>query len=190
MQKYNNKTGYKGVDNKISGNSVKLVQHENTPVCMQRLAKDIYELVQSAKQMGKEEYLRRAVQLQYRFIRIHPFAADSNGRTSRALLNMMTIPKGILIEVPKEKKAQFTRASNATHQKMDGQGYFEALNGNLEKLDQIEADNIDSPIYDFIRQNCVLEVEPSRSNYKTRQNQQEIQTEQATDIQGDDEQEQ
>lgn len=190
MQKYNNKTGYKKVDNKIGRNSVKLVQHENTAVCMKRLAKDIYVLVQRAKEMGEEEYLRRAVQLQYRFIRIHPFAADSNGRTSRALLNMMTIPKGILIEVPKEKKVEFTRASNATHQKMDEQGYFEALNGNLEKLDQIEADNIDLPIYDFIRQNCVLEVQPPQSNYRTKQKQQEIQTEQATDIQEAGEQEQ
>ena len=92
---------------------------------MQRLAKDIHELVQNAEQMGKEEYLRRAVQLQYRFIRIHPFAADSNGRTSRALLNMMTIPKGILVELPKEKKTEFISASNATNKKMDEQGYFE-----------------------------------------------------------------
>ena len=150
---------------------------------MQRLAKDIFKLVQNAEQMGKEEYLRRAIQLQYRFIRIHPFAADSNGRTSRALLNMMTIPKGILIEVPKEKKAEFISASNATNQKMDEQGYFEALNGNLEELDLIEAANTDLPIYDFIRQNCILEVEQSQSKYKAKQNQQEIQTEQAKDIQ-------
>ena len=55
------------------------------------------------------DYLKRAVQLNYRFIRIHPFV-DSNGRTSRALLNMMTIPKGMLIEVPKERKNEFIKA--------------------------------------------------------------------------------
>jgi Fic family protein len=157
---------------------------------MQRLAKDIHELVQNAEQMGKEEYLRRAVQLQYRFIRIHPFAADSNGRTSRALLNMMTIPKGILVELPKEKKPEFISASNATNKKMDEQGYFEALNGNSEELDVIEAANADLPIYDFIMQNCILEVEPHQSNYQTRPKQQVIQTEKETDIQEADEQEQ
>lgn len=157
---------------------------------MQRLAKDIHELVQNAEQMGKEEYLRRAVQLQYRFIRIHPFAADSNGRTSRALLNMMTIPKGILVELPKEKKTEFISASNATNKKMDEQGYFEALNGNSEELDVIEAANADLPIYDFIMQNCILEVEPPQSNYQTRPKQQVIQTEKVTDLPESEEQEQ
>lgn len=157
---------------------------------MQRLAKDIHELVQNAEQMGKEEYLRRAVQLQYRFIRIHPFAADSNGRTSRALLNMMTIPKGILVELPKEKKTEFISASNATNKKMDEQGYFEALNGNSEELDVIEAANADLPIYDFIMQNCILEVEPPQSNYQTRPKQKVIQTEKVTDLPESEEQEQ
>ena len=156
---------------------------------MQRITKDIQELLQSAEHMGQDEYLKRVVQLQYRFIRIHPFA-DSNGRTSRALLNMMTIPKGILIEVPKEKKTEFTMASNATHQTMDEQGYFEALNGNSEELDVIEAANADLPIYDFIMQNCILEVEQPQSKYKTKQNQQEIQTEKVTDLPESEEQEQ
>ena len=157
---------------------------------MQRLAKDIHELVQNAEQMGKEEYLRRAVQLQYRFIRIHPFAADSNGRTSRALLNMMTIPKGILVELPKEKKTEFISESNETNKKMDKQGYFEALNGNSEELDVIEAANTDLPIYDFIMRNCVLEVEQPRSNYETGQKQHVIQPEQRIEIHEADEQEQ
>ena len=46
------------------------------------------------------------------------------------------------------------------------------------------------PIYDFIMQNCILEVEPPQSNYQTRPKQQVIQTEKETDIQEADEQEQ
>ena len=58
---------------------------------------------------------------------------DSNGRTSRALLNMMTIPKGMLIEVPKERKNEFIKAQRESNKKMDKQGYFKLLNNNREK---------------------------------------------------------
>lgn len=42
---------------------------------------------------------------------------DSNGRTSRALLNMMTIPKGMLIEVPKERKNEIYKSTKRVKQK-------------------------------------------------------------------------
>lgn len=156
-----------------------MARFQNVPMCMKRLSKDIQDLVQNADNMGQDEYLKRAVQLQYRFIRIHPFT-DSNGRTSRALLNMMTIPKGILIEVPKEKKAGFAQAQRDTNQQLDSQGYFEALNGNLNELDQIEAENINLPTYEFIRQNCVVEVQQLQGDSKAMENQREKGTEQET----------
>ena len=136
---------------------------------MRSLAKDIQELVQNASSMDKEEYLKRAVQLNYRFIRIHPFT-DSNGRTSRALLNMMTIPKGILIEVSKEKKSEFVKAQRDTNIKMEEQGYFEALNDDLEELKQIEQNTRESPTYEFIKQNCVVDVQSSENSTKEQQN--------------------
>lgn len=163
LQKHLSKTQYRNVDAYIKNNDVKLVSHQNVPTCMERLAKDISDLVHSADTMQQEEYLKRAVQLHYRFIRIHPFP-DSNGRTSRALLNMMTIPKNILIEVPKQKKAEFTKESNATHQQMDGQGYFEALSLNSDDLSLIEAKNMELPIYHFIRENCVVQLQTQQGN--------------------------
>ena len=170
LQKHIGELGYKKVDLKIIGDDVKLVQHQKTPTCMQRLSKDIQQLVQSADSMEQDEYLKRAAQLQYRFIRIHPFR-DSNGRTSRALLNMMTIPKGMLIEVPKEFKAEFVQAQRDTNQQLDAQGYYEALNDNLNDLDLIEAHNIDLPIYEFIKQNCVIELQEFKTMRKERENQ-------------------
>lgn len=172
MLKRLDESGYRNVNVGISGNSVKMARFQNVPMCMQRLSRDIQDLVQNADSMEQDEYLKRAVQLQYRFIRIHPFT-DSNGRTSRALLNMMTIPKGILIEVPKEKKAGFVQAQRDTNKQLDSQGYFEALNGNLDELDQIEAENIDLPTYEFIRQNCVVEVQQLQEDSKTMEIQRE-----------------
>ncbi len=169
------KSGYRNVNVGVSNNSVKLVQHQNIPDCMQKLSEDIQELVQNARTMEQDEYLKRAVQLQYRFIRIHPFR-DSNGRTSRALLNMMTIPKGMLIEVSKEKKAGFVQSQRDTNERLDSQGYFEALSGNLDELDQIEASNIDLPTYEFIRRNCVVDIKMLQFNNTHIQEQRENQT--------------
>lgn len=188
MIKYMNRTGYRNVDVGISNNSVKMVQFQNVPKCMLRISTDIQKLVQNADNMDREEYLKRAVQLQYRFIRIHPFS-DSNGRTSRALLNMMTIPKGFLIEVPKEKKGAFVQSQRDTNEQLDSQGYYEALNGNLDELDNIEARNIESlPEYKFIAENCIVEIE-SQDNNQNIQKQRENELEQPYQEEEDIEQE-
>lgn len=155
LEKYSDKSGYRIVNVGINNENVKMVEHQNVPFCMKRISEDIQELVQSASKMNKDDYLKRAVQLNYRFIRIHPFV-DSNGRTSRALLNMMTIPKGMLIEVPKERKNEFIKAQRESNKKMDKQGYFELLN-NREELKKIEKDNTELPVYNFVKQNCVVE---------------------------------
>ena len=170
LQQYLGETGYRKARVGIKGSDVRMVDVKRVPLCMRRLATDIQELVQNASSMDREEYLKRAVQLNYRFIRIHPFI-DSNGRTSRALLNMMTIPKGILIEVPKEeKKSEFVKAQCDTNVKMGEQGYFEALNDDLKELKQIEQNTEDSPTYEFIKNNCVVDIQPLENCTKELQN--------------------
>lgn len=160
MQQYIGDSGYRKINVGIKNNNVKMVEVRRVPLCMERLAKDIQDLVQNESSMDKDQYLKRAVQLNYRFIRIHPFT-DSNGRTSRALLNMMTIPKGILIEVPKEKKSEFVKAQRDTNEEMDKHGYFELLNDDMPELEQIERDNTELPTYEFIKQNCVIDLQAS-----------------------------
>lgn len=166
LKKHLGESGYRKVNVGISNNDAKMVNSKRVPLCMKRIAKDIQSLVQNAASMKKDEYLKRAVQLNYRFIRIHPFI-DSNGRTSRALLNMMTIPKGILIEVPKEKKVGFVKAQCETNEEMDKYGYFEALNDDMEEIEQIERDATNLPTYDFIKQNCVIDLQ--QNNYESEQ---------------------
>lgn len=160
LQKGLGDSGYRKIKVGIKNNDVKMVEVRRVPLCMERLAKDIQDLVQNESSMDKDQYLKRAVQLNYRFIRIHPFT-DSNGRTSRALLNMMTIPKGILIEVPKEKKSEFVKAQRDTNDEMDKHGYFELLNDDMRELEQIERDNTELPTYEFIKQNCVIDLQAS-----------------------------
>lgn len=163
LQQYIGDSGYRRIRVGIKNNDVKMVEVRRVPLCMERLAKDIQDLVQNESSMDKDQYLKRAVQLNYRFIRIHPFT-DSNGRTSRALLNMMTIPKGILIEVPKEKKSEFVKAQRDTNDEMDKHGYFELLNDDMQELEQIERDNTELPTYEFIKKNCVIDLQASDYN--------------------------
>lgn len=40
---------------------------------------------------------------------------------------------------------------------MDKQGYFELLNNNREELKKIEKDNTELPVYNFVKQNSVVE---------------------------------
>lgn len=159
LKQYIGGNGYRTANVGLSGNSLELLKKEYVEDAMNMISNDIYELVQNASTMDKEEYLRRAVGLQYRFIRIHPFP-DSNGRTSRALLNMMTIPKGILIDFPKDKKHEYNMISNETHMEMDAKNYLQAIEENSKDLSNIEI-STEMPLYNFVKENCVIETQNS-----------------------------
>ena len=156
LKQYIGDNGYRTANVGLSGNSLELLKKEYVEDAMSTISKDIYELAQSASTMDKEEYLKRAIGLQYRFIRIHPFP-DSNGRTSRALLNMMTIPKGILVNFPKDKKLEYNMASNENHMEMDTKNYLQLIEGNAEELSNIEM-STEMPLYRFVKENCIIEM--------------------------------
>lgn len=158
-KKHIEETGYRDTDI-IIGKDGYVVDFKKVEPGMKRLVTDIYELVQNSSLMDNEEYLKRAVQLDYRFIRIHPFP-DSNGRTSRALLNMMTIPKGILVNFSKDKKQEFTKTSNQNHQLMDQKEYLQAIEENSGKLTDMEI-NTEMPLYEFVKKNCIIEIKNVR----------------------------
>ncbi len=159
LQQYVGQDGYRTVNVGISSNSIKLLDKQKVPQAMQRLAQDIQELVKNRETLTKEEYLKRAIGLQIRFIRIHPFP-DSNGRTSRALLNMMSIPKGMLVNFPKDMKTEFTRTSSNTHNLLDSKGYLQAIERNADNLEELETKNR-LPLYDFVKSNCLTSLENS-----------------------------
>ncbi len=157
MKRFVGNNGYKTVNNQITGNSVELLNKKYVENAMKKISEDIYELVQCAATMDKQEYLKRAVGLQYRFIRIHPFP-NSNGRTSRTLLNMITIPKGILVNFDKDLKPKYNAVSNETHMEMDAKGYLQALQENSENLTYMEI-STETPLYKFVKESCIIELE-------------------------------
>ncbi len=156
LQEHLGNNGYRTSNLGISGNTVELLDENYVQYAMSRISDDIYDLIQNVNDMDKEEYLRKAVALQYRFIRIHPFP-DSNGRTSRALLNMMTIPKGILVNFSKNNKNSFYKESNKTHMIMDEKDYLQAITNNAENLNDIENET-NIPLYEYIKNNCIISI--------------------------------
>lgn len=162
--KYIGDNGYRTANVGINGNKLELLKKEYVEDAMDTISKDIYELVQQSSTMDKEEYLKRAVGLQYRFIRIHPFP-DSNGRTSRALLNMMTIPKGILVNFPKDKKLEYIMCSNETHMEMDSKEYLQAIQEESKNLINMEIDT-ELPVYRYVKQYGVIETQKLKQSNK------------------------
>ncbi len=156
-KKFIGNDGYRTVKVGITGKEVNLLNKNFVKYAVGRLSNDIYDLVQNGNTMGKDEYLKKAVALQYRFIRIHPFP-NSNGRTSRALLNMMIIPKGIIANFSKEDRNNFLKETNKTNVVMDEKGYLSEIAFDSEKLDEIE-NSTDIPLYEYIKNNCIIDYE-------------------------------
>lgn len=80
-----------------------MLPKQNVAGAMKGYAEDIYSFVNNSTELSDTDYLKKATMLMYRFIRIHPFP-DSNGRTSRAILNALSLDRNILVSFTKEEK--------------------------------------------------------------------------------------
>ncbi len=140
----------------------KLLDVQHISVAMKYLADDIYDLINTSSELSDEEYLKRATELSYRFIRIHPFP-DSNGRTSRALLNMISLERNILIPFSKENKDSYMNAMNTSHVQVgfrDDNGYLESLYSNPKIASDLEH-KYTQPICDFVLSKAKKPVDTS-----------------------------
>ena len=162
----NQVTGYRNVDVGFSANDdgAKLLRTNGLEQAMHNLTQEIADLVNSdsnGNKLSDLEYLRKASDLTYRFIRIHPFP-DSNGRTSRALLNMMTLNRGILVPFSKESKEEYTQAMNRSHEKVGFRSdeYLDAIVNEPEKAAQMESKGAND-IFRYIIKSAKYEKKPT-----------------------------
>ena len=84
---------------------------QNVKAAMRIFSEDLSSFVNSSEEISDTDYLKMATILMYRFIRIHPFP-DSNGRTSRAILNALTLNRNILVSFSKNEKDEFLKISS------------------------------------------------------------------------------
>lgn len=155
------KSGYRKIDVKIGkgekSKKTKLLEKEHVEEAMRLLTEQISELVRKDNAITDEEFLKQANCFVYRFIRIHPFP-DANGRTSRALMNMMTISRNILVPFPKGEKGEYIKAMETTSQDIGYQeenGYLQSLYTDSKQALEMEKEKTGS-IYKYICKNAII----------------------------------
>ena len=63
-------------------------------------------LLEKREEIEAEAYLKEALRIHYRFLRIQPFES-ANGRTAREVLNMLLQSKGMIGIFRKEKRKEY-----------------------------------------------------------------------------------
>lgn len=135
-------TGYKNVEVVIGTKETgtRCVKAKDVPQAMDNLSKSIKDLLDNEQNLTDLEYIKEVAKIKYRFIRIHPFP-NGNGRTSRALTNMLMAKRNSVIVFDKKQKSDYTyilsRMSSAVG-KDENSPYLKALVENPGELDKLE----------------------------------------------------
>ena len=103
---YSEENGYRTVDVGFRGKDAGLLKTPYVPRAMQLYSEHVAELLQKSDQMSEEEYIKEVAKLHFRFIQIHPFP-DGNGRTARAISNMLLLEKNMTAVFPKQNKSEY-----------------------------------------------------------------------------------
>ena len=90
--------------------------------------------------MENETYIKEVIRIHYRFLRISPFESG-NGKTARALVNMLLQSKGMIGIFRKEKRKEYIEYIVKANKiiKPNECKYIEALIKNL--MECIETEN-------------------------------------------------
>lgn len=124
-QKYYDIGGYKNVDVGLSGKDVGFTRVQHVEEAMRLYSESIAILLEQAEGMSEQEYIKKITKLHFRFVQIHPFP-EGNGRTARAISNMLLLEKGLVAVFDKEDKTEYNRQMNRVRGVADTR-YLEGL---------------------------------------------------------------
>lgn len=156
--------GYRDCNVVFNGKDVRLLMpKQNVPKSMKLFTESMYSFLNESEELSDADYVKKATMLMYRFIRIHPFP-DSNGRTSRAMLNSLTLNRNILVSFTKEEKDEFIKISNSVNEKL-GNNYLEYLYKNPKIATKMEEENIEQ-LTKFVIEHSTLNSQKQVSDDK------------------------
>ena len=158
--------GYRNIAVGIKGTNIKLMPTKRVPLAMKLFAYDVKSLMDSSKELSDIDFVKRATLLMYRFIRIHPFP-DSNGRTSRAFLNALTLNRDILVSFTKEEKEKFLEVSNLVHKDL-GDNYLEFLCDRGERVSKSEEESL-GKLVDYVIAHSTLNIQGQPKDRNVRE---------------------
>lgn len=96
----------KEINSNKYGISAEFVKVNDIQKAMENLCKMIKILLEKREEIEAEAYLKETLRIHYRFLRIQPFES-ANGRTARAVLNMLLQSKGMIGIFRKEKRKEY-----------------------------------------------------------------------------------
>lgn len=88
------------------GESDEFVKPEKIKDSLENLCKMIEVLISKKDEIDNETYIKEVLRIHYRFIKIHPFESG-NGRTARAIVNILLQSKGMIGIFRKEKRKDY-----------------------------------------------------------------------------------
>ena len=96
------------------GDIVKFVKCDNIEKAMDNLCKMIKVLLENKDNINVENYVKEVLRIEYRYIRIHPYVR-ANGRTARAIVNVLLQAKGLLGVFRKENREAYLEWIREAH---------------------------------------------------------------------------
>ncbi len=135
----------KEVANNKFGTPIEFVKKENIISSMENLCRMIKVLLDKKDEIDGVEYIREVIRIHYRFIRIQPFDR-ANGRTARAIVNMLLSAKGMLAIFRKEKRGDYIEYINEANRviKENEERYVEGLSKRPMECVEFENEFLDS----------------------------------------------
>lgn len=111
---------------------------------MQNICKMIKVLLDKKDEINTETYIKEVFRIHYRFVRIQPFE-NANGRTARAIVNMLLQSKGMIGIFRKEKRKEYIEAISEADKdiKKNEKMYVECLVENPIECIELENEFLD-----------------------------------------------
>ena len=161
-EEYYGENGYRTIDVRFKGSEdAGLLKTEFVPEAMKLYSESLVALLEQADQMSEKQYIKEVAKLHFRFIQIHPFP-DGNGRTGRAISNMLLLEKNIPAIFSKQNKVDYIEQMNKVRLLIDKEKYIEGLYSDQDICDEIENKNV-YKLEEYIGIKC---LDKSESEYE------------------------
>lgn len=127
------------ISNSKYGSASDFVSPDNIKVAMLNACKMIKVLVNKRDEIDDKTYVKEVRRIHYRFIKIQAFES-ANGRTARAIVNIMLQSKGLVGIFRKEKRSDYLAAIEEANKviKDNEVRYLEALVNNPMECAELE----------------------------------------------------
>lgn len=152
-QQYYGTNDYKIVDVGLNGKDVDFTKTEYVSKAMELYSEEVSKLLGRSEELTEEEYIREVTKLHFRFIQIHPFP-EGNGRTARAISNMLLLEKGLVAVFDKENKEEYLKDMEGVRRIVDKE-YIEALYTDHSVCERLEKERDYYKLEEYIGMTCL-----------------------------------